>query len=72
VPPWRSTGADDRPRNAVGAAASGQNEAYVRSLGVDEFIDRTTQPFEQVARDMDVVFDTVGGDIFQRAFHILH
>lgn len=55
----------------VTAMASARNEAYVRSLGVDEFIDYTTQPFEQVARDMDVVFDTVGGDTFQRAFQTL-
>ena len=40
----------------------------MRSLGVDEFVDCTQQPFEQVVRDMDVVFDTVGGDTFQRAF----
>lgn len=52
----------------VTAMASGRNEEYVRSLGVDEFVDYTKQPFEQVARDMDVVFDTVGGDTFQRAF----
>jgi NADPH:quinone reductase-like Zn-dependent oxidoreductase len=43
----------------------------VRSLGVDEFIDYTKQPFEQVARDMDVVFDTVGEDTFQRALQTL-
>lgn len=55
----------------VTAMASGRNEAFVRSLGVDEFIDYTRQPFEQVAHDMDVVFDTVGGDTFQRAFHTL-
>jgi NADPH:quinone reductase-like Zn-dependent oxidoreductase len=42
--------------------ASGRNEQYVRSLGADEFIDYTKQPFEKVARDMDVIFDTVGGD----------
>lgn len=28
----------------------------------------TTTPFEEVARNMDVVFDTVGGETFQRAF----
>jgi NADPH:quinone reductase-like Zn-dependent oxidoreductase len=55
----------------VTAMASGNNEEFVRSLGVDAFIDYTKQPFEQVARDMDVVFDTVGGDTFQRALHIL-
>jgi NADPH:quinone reductase-like Zn-dependent oxidoreductase len=55
----------------VTAMASGRNEEYVRSLGADEFIDYSEQPFEQVAHDMDVVFDTVGGDTFQRAFNVL-
>ena len=55
----------------VTAMASGQNEEFVRDLGVDEFIDYTKQPFEQAARDMDVVFDTMGGDTFQRAFATL-
>lgn len=52
----------------VTGVASSRNEAFVRSLGVDEFIDYTREPFEQVAKDMDVVFDTVGADAFQRAF----
>jgi len=52
----------------VTAMASGRNEEYVRSLGVDEFIDYTSKSFEVVAQDMDVVFDTVGGDTFERAF----
>ena len=55
----------------VTAMASAQNEDYVRSLGADEFIDYRLQPFETVARGMDVVFDTVGGDTFQRAFSTL-
>ncbi|MEW7848157.1 NADP-dependent oxidoreductase [Massilia aurea] len=55
----------------VTAMASGRNADFVRGLGADVFIDYTAQPFEQVARDMDVVFDTVGGDTFQRAFATL-
>ena len=51
----------------VTAMASAANEAFVRGLGADQFIDYRAQVFEQVARDMDVVFDTVGGDVFQRA-----
>ncbi len=51
----------------VTAMASGANEAYVRDLGADEVIDHTTQTFEDVVRDMDVVCDTVGGEVFQRA-----
>jgi len=55
----------------VTAMASARNEGFVRSLGADAFIDYTRQPFEQVARDMDVVFDTIGGETFQRAFQTL-
>lgn len=55
----------------VTAMASTANEAYVRSLGVDAFVDHTAQPFENVVRDMDVVFDTVGGETFARAFAVL-
>lgn len=55
----------------VTAVASKRNEAFVRGLGADDFIDYTGQPFEDVAHDMDVVFDTVGGDTFQRAFKTL-
>lgn len=55
----------------VTAVASGRNEEFVRSLGADEFIDYTSRPFEQAVHDMDVVFDTVGGETFQRAFQTL-
>ena len=51
--------------------ASGKNEQFVRDLGADEFIDYTRQPFEEVVKDVDVVFDTVGGDTFERAFKTL-
>lgn len=55
----------------VTAVASTRNEEFVRSLGADDFIDYTVQPFEQIAHDIDVVFDTVGGETFQRAFQTL-
>lgn len=55
----------------VTAMASGRNADFVRGLGADVFIDYTAQPFEEIVRDMDVVFDTVGGDTFQRAFATL-
>lgn len=55
----------------VTAMASGRNEEFIRSLGADEFVDYTRQPFEEIVRDMDVVFDTVGGDTFERAFKTL-
>lgn len=51
--------------------ASGRNEKFVRGLGADEFIDYTKQNFEEIITDVDVVFDTVGGDTFERAFQTL-
>ncbi len=55
----------------VTGTASGKNEAFVRSLGADEFIDYTEQQFEDLVKDVDVVFDTVGGDTLTRAFQTL-
>lgn len=51
--------------------ASGRNEQFVRDLGADEFVDYTKQNFEEVVKDMDVVFDTVGGDTQEQAFQTL-
>ncbi|MDQ3064159.1 MAG: NADP-dependent oxidoreductase [Acidobacteriota bacterium] len=51
--------------------ASGKNEAFVRGLGADEFIDYTKKKFEELVKDVDVVFDTVGGDTLTRAFQTL-
>jgi NADPH:quinone reductase-like Zn-dependent oxidoreductase len=42
--------------------ASGRHAAFLRELGVDEFIDYTVTPRELIAHDVDVVFDTVGGE----------
>jgi len=47
---------------------SGRNEEFVRKLGADEFIDYKQAKFEDKVRDVDVVFDTVGGDTQDRAF----
>jgi len=55
----------------VVGTASGKNEQYVRDLGADEFVDYTQQSFEAVVKDVDVVFDTVGGDTQERAFQTL-
>jgi NADPH:quinone reductase-like Zn-dependent oxidoreductase len=51
--------------------ASGRNEAFVKDLGADEFIDYTQQNFAEVVKGLDVVFDTVGGETFERAFQTL-
>lgn len=51
--------------------ASGHNEHFVKQLGVDEFVDYTQQDFSDMVRDVDVVFDTVGGDTYVQAFKTL-
>ena len=55
----------------VTGVGSGKNEKLVRQLGADEFIDYKKAKFEENMRDVDVVFDTVGGDTQERAFQTL-
>lgn len=55
----------------VTGMASHRNEHFVRGLGVDVFIDYQKQAFDEVVRGMDVVFDTVGGETFHKAFRTL-
>ena len=43
------------------ATASAANEALVRGLGADEFVDYRSQQFEEVLAKVDVVLDTIGG-----------
>jgi len=53
------------------ATASAQNLEHVRSLGADEVIDYRAGRFEDVLRDIDVVFDTVGGETLTRSWGVL-
>lgn len=43
------------------AVASGKHESLLRDLGVDEFIDYMKTPPEEVAHDIDLVIDALGG-----------
>ena len=53
------------------ATTSGKNQALVESLGADEVIDYQTQNFTEILRDIDVVFDTLGGDIQESSWSVL-
>jgi NADPH:quinone reductase-like Zn-dependent oxidoreductase len=55
----------------VTATASGPKAALVRSLGADEVIDYRSQDFTSVASDMDVVFDTIGGEVQEKSWSVL-
>lgn len=53
------------------ATTSGKNKALVESLGADEVIDYQTQNFAEVLSNIDVVFDTLGGDIQESSWSVL-
>lgn len=55
----------------VGTTTSTANVALVRSLGADEVVDYTQQPFEDVLRDYDAVLGTVRGDGLEKALRIV-
>lgn len=51
--------------------ASGYNQDFLRQLGADEVIDYNTTKFEDVVHQVDVVFDTIGGDTQERSWATL-
>ena len=51
--------------------ASAANIEFVRELGADQVIDYHASPFENVARNVDVVLDTIGGDTQERSWKVL-
>lgn len=55
----------------VVTTASAKNADFLKSLGADEVIDYHTTDFTDVLSDIDVVFDTMGGDIQRESFKVL-
>ena len=55
----------------VATTASSKDMEFVKSLGADEVIDYKTQKFENLLKDFDAVFDTVGGETIDKSFRIL-
>ena len=55
----------------VATTTSGDNIAMVRALGADTVIDYQTQKFEELLKDYDVVFDTLGGATREKSFSVL-
>jgi len=50
------------------ATASTANQDLLKQLGADVPIDYTKQKFEDVAKDVDVVLDSVGRDTLKRSY----
>jgi len=55
---------------AVGTTST-RNIDFVKSIGADEVIDYTQQPFETVAHDFDFVLDALSGETLQRSIQVV-
>ena len=55
----------------VFATASTANQDFLKQLGADVAIDYKTQKFEDIAKDVDVVVDGVGGETLKRSYPIV-
>jgi NADPH:quinone reductase-like Zn-dependent oxidoreductase len=55
----------------VFATASTANQDFLKQLGADVAIDYKTQKFEDIAKDVDVVIDAVGGETLARSYPIV-
>jgi NADPH:quinone reductase-like Zn-dependent oxidoreductase len=55
----------------VATTVSTNDKQFAKELGADEIIDYKTQTFEELIRDYDAAFDTVGGETYSRSFKVL-
>src|SRR5213083_2595320 len=53
------------------ATASAANQDLLKQLGADVTIDYTKQKFEDIAKDVDVVLDSVGKDTLARSYGVV-
>jgi len=53
------------------AVASGRHREFLRGLGANTVVDYETARFEEVAHDVDLVLDTVGGETLKRSWAVL-
>jgi NADPH:quinone reductase-like Zn-dependent oxidoreductase len=53
------------------ATASTANQEFLRQMGADVAIDYTRTRFEDVAKGVDVVLDTVGRDTLERSYGVV-
>lgn len=59
-----------RGAHVIGTA-SAAHEALVKSLGVDQFVDYRAQRLRDVVHNIDLVFDTMGGDTQEESWHVM-
>ncbi len=62
--------AQNRGAYVIGTA-SAINRDYLLKLGADEVIDYTTAPFDEAVQDIDLVLDTMSGEVQERSWKVL-
>lgn len=55
----------------VATTVATRDTDFVKKLGADEVIDYKTQKFEEIVKDFDAVFDTVGGETAEKSLSVL-
>jgi len=55
----------------VATTASQKDTDYVKGLGADEVIDYNNEKFEEKIKGYDAVFDTAGGEAYQKSFQVV-
>ncbi|UPK69959.1 NADP-dependent oxidoreductase [Chitinophaga filiformis] len=53
------------------ATSSAKNRDFVLSLGADQHIDYTSEKFNELLRDVDLVLDTIGGETREQSIDVV-
>lgn len=53
------------------STASGKNKELLMDLGVDQFIDYRKEEFSELLNSVDMVFDTIGGEVLKDSFKVV-
>ena len=53
------------------STTSAGNVDYVKSLGADQVVNYNSEDFTKIVKDVDAVFETVGGDVAMRSFSVI-
>jgi len=55
----------------VATTASEAGANLVKSLGADKIINYKTEKFEEILKNYDAVFDTLGGELLEKSFEVI-
>lgn len=55
----------------VAATASGSNQEFLKSIGVDRPINYENEAFDEVLEDIDFILDTLGGTVLEKSLSLI-